>query len=435
MSVSVEVEGIKRVRGNHFRIRRDLIVTADMEIDSENKEAVFRNPRSMILHQGGKITQVCGFSKSEMEELRENIKTDGLNHPLTCRWVHRENHDQYVDPDSYENQDELSEIIRVQVVNGDRRLRCIEKLIKSKANVFSHELNDVAPAAEVYEFIDCIVLTMDPLTAFRYSYNGNDKTSPMGPTADVVNVRRWRQWGWTDEQILNVSGRKSSWLKDMDDLNQYLDETTFQSLANNEINLSIAKSLTRIENLEERLERLEQVKIEAIKRVTAKKEKLQSELEAAERRRELAEAEIAVAEHIGDDEGKAEAEEKKQRAEERRDEIEQEKGKLEVQPPKANSRDLDKTTGTSTSSEANPVELKPMTKNKLQKRWADPCAELISSQKKKDAEPIEDMDIADVRLTERLVNIIVGETTMTNAHREDVFKHLKEHKKWKERQK
>lgn len=414
------IPDIEHVRGNLFRVKLDSLVTADEEISKEEgSEAVFRNPRGMILFQGGKMSQVNGLGKQDMDEKRENIRIDGLNHPLTCRWVFADNHDKWVDPDDYEEGADPLARVRVQVVNGDLRLRCLKKLVADKAMCKDHSTGDVAPADQVYEYVLCRILPMDTETAYRYAYQGNDKSSPMGDAADVANVRQWRTWGWSDKQILTLTGKSITWLREMDQLCA-LDETTFKALAERQINKQVAKALGQLDE-KERLERLEFVKEVAQKRAANAKAKIRAELDRAKEQVELAQAQAADAEYLGDRTQREEATEKLGEVAEKLEEAETKIDKIDATPPTATTRDLNVT------NQQDDIP-KKLTEAKLRKGWLAKLDEFIGSQRKKGAEPLDGIDLEDCRFAEMLVKAILAD-----SKEQDIEKILKRHFRDKER--
>ena len=78
-AIKEKQEDTIHLHGNLYRVRLDKIHFAESGDDADI--LTFKNPRH-ILGNSSK-----GFSKEEMSELREAIRTEGLKDPLLLRWV------------------------------------------------------------------------------------------------------------------------------------------------------------------------------------------------------------------------------------------------------------------------------------------------------------------------------------------------------------
>jgi len=411
LAVAKQLDWLEHVEGNLFKVKVDAIQTADGSLDTKLTDTVFRDPRSMILHQGGKKGQVTGISKQEMDEKREDIRIRGLMDPLILRWVKNENADEWIDPAEF-HKDELPQILSVQVVDGHLRLRCIKKLRSDKAKCYNSDSGQVETAQKVYDYILCRIMVMDHETAYRYAYNGNDKSTPMGDAADVANVRQWRRFGWDDAKILQTTGHSPTWLKDMNVV-AGLDEQCFDALANKEINLAVAKVLAKVEDLEERLQLLSKAKDAASERIAKIQLKLQQDLDKADAAAEIAEAAAADADHRGDSKGKDRAQKRLEKAGKRRRRL-TDAALAAGSRRTAGSRDL----------QDGP---KKLTHAKVRKHWYDPvCLWLKEARKENPKDPLDDIDVDDARLVKKLIDA-------QNEGETDLRKVLRTHKKDKEK--
>lgn len=363
----LKLAGVKHLDRNLFRVNIDRIQLADSS--TEEDVFSFMNPRHVT-------TNPQGFSKEEMSELRESIRTLGLEHPLSLRLVETED----------------AEIL--QLVSGERRFRCISKLIKDKTSCFDPATNSWKPAAELYGAVECRINLLSDQDAFKLAFSENDRSIGIGEGATVALIRNFRREGWTDQQILEVSGKSITWLKDTDVLIG-LDEDTFTALTENTINRSAALLLAKVDDVEERLVLLDNAKNSAIERLQSMKKKLQKELAAAETKEEIAEAELVVAETLGDEDKVAEqaaiAANHTNRAKRKKQEL----ASIEETTPKATAIDIDAARKTRKRPGAQPADgtSKALTLPKLQKYWYEPLNKLITG-----VADDPEIDLDDVRL-------------------------------------
>ena len=141
MSVDKLPSGTKHLFGTMFSVRLSMIKVADGGFDPTSTELSFFNPRWTEMN--GKRFGV-GFSAQEMQDLREDIQTEGLNHPLRCRWFPYQ-HPRTTQPKG------------VQLVDGERRFRSLSLLVKENVLCFDVNTGQMRPARELYEWIECRV--------------------------------------------------------------------------------------------------------------------------------------------------------------------------------------------------------------------------------------------------------------------------------------
>lgn len=384
-------DGIEHLGGTLYRVPFKLIEIADVEPSS--KDVQFFNPRNMIAI----ITtqKPAGCDAESMASLRDKIRTQGLHNPLTCRWIVKGG--KWVP----------------QIVNGERRFRSISKLRSEKnAKAYNSMTKEYEPAAKLYEFVECRIWEMDDAEAFRVANAGNAEAVDMGEACDAAQVRYFRDRKLSDAQIMEFTGKSESWLREMDMINK-LDEKSFAALASDKINRAAALTLSKIENVEERLTRLDGAIANAEARANKMKVKIGEDIQKAEAQAAEAEAQIAAANKTGDVKKKEEGEKKKQQAATR---IEKKKQQAQSLKGKAGTGDLKKAAD----------EKRPLSHNKLQKFWVKDIAKAVKNKCKTETGEEMGFSLMDAKLAQSLVdNLFRGE--------EQIYRILKAHTRMKER--
>lgn len=374
------MDGVKHLHGNLYRVKRNLIQLAEPGFNPSEKSLKFANPRYVRTTKGKPVGK--GLAKEEMEELRNAIRTEGLENPLRLRFV------------------DGKEGSVLEVVNGERRKRNIDKLCKDNEDCYDPASEEIKKAGVLYDSIDCRINRMDDRTAFKYSFSDGERAIDIGEAATVSFVRHLRRCGEDNESIVELTGKSITWVKETDELIA-LDNKTFEALNSEEINRKVALSLAEIANTKERLAKLAQVKQSAIIRLEKLQEKIDEEVEKAEDQQEIARAEKREAEITGGD--TEAAEEVETEAKKKVTKKKKEQKKVSQRKPKATGKDLGEDERT------------PLTRSKIEKSWYEPLPAII---RKRD----EEIDVEDARLAKLLCEgIFKGER--------DVLKLLKQHKK------
>lgn len=387
----IEMDGVVHLYGNLYRCRLDMIHFAD-----NPEKGAFKNPRLMLAGSKPK-----GFSKEEMSEIRESIRTEGLENPMILRPI------------------EVEGKTILQLISGERRTRCCQKLVKDDVDCYNPATGKYVKASDLYEYVDVRINRLDDRAAWKSAFSSNDKAIDIGDGATIAMIREGRNAGWTDDDILEITGKSISWLRDTDVLCG-LDEETFSALTNEKINRSVALEFAKIEDVNERLEVLKSAIDFAAQRLEEIKKKLSKAAAKAEDKLELVEAQKAAAELEGDTNSQEKAKAKAAKLAAR---VSKKKKEAEDESTKVNSKDLQKARSSVSKSGTSQAgsDAKALTRNKLQKSWYAPCIAHIKS-----AEESEDFDSEDARLVALLLeNIEKGN--------EDIFKILKHHKKMKDK--
>jgi len=391
-------DGAIHLHGNLYRVPVGEIKFADGE-DTNSGILEFSNPRHVL---GGNSK---GFSKEEMAELREAIRTEGLKDPILLRTV----------PSSD------GEGTTLQVVDGERRTRSLQKLVSDNVQCFDPSEEEWKPAKEMYEFVDVRINNMSDQMAFKYAFSGNERAIGIGDGATAALIRSFRNADWTDEQIMEVTGKSATWLRDTDVLID-LDDKTFEALSDNTINRTAALHLAKMEDVEERLGLLEKAKNFAADRLKEVKKKIIKEIESTESKLEMAKAEKVEAEFKNDEDGQLAASKKEETLKIKSSSKRKEKEKIEESNPKVTAKDIVQ----AKKSDSGGSERIALTRAKIEKNWFQPIVAIIKADGcDEEGEPIE-IDLEDARLVKILCEQIEkGEL--------DIVKILKSHLKAKEK--
>lgn len=392
---AIEIDGIEHIHSNLYHVSPDDIQYAEAP-DYESSDLTFYNPRHTVDSNGKSVA--IGLAKKEMDELYSSIKEEGLHHPLCLR---------------LEDDDTL------RLISGERRLRIISKMIKKDEKVFNPATEKMEPASEVYAFIECRIVKCDIKKAWRQAYSVNAQSVGIGPGATVAFVRHLRKANYKDQEVLDIVKHQKSWLRDTDLLIEKLDEKTFDALINNEIRRSVALALAGIEDLEQRLERLEHAKKAHDKRIASIKMQVVEKAKKAATKKEIAEAAEADALLRDDDEAAEEAAADIAAAEAEAAAAEEELDELESNKLPAATQDL--------KSEDGP---KPLSRVKIGKFLHTPATELIKSGIEEHDGSI---DLEDIQLVKLVTAQIEKPTLVDGEGRPDLLKILKHHMKNKTR--
>lgn len=391
-------EGISHLHGDLYLVHHSLIEYADNGFDLDGGELIFQNPRHISSGTDGK-PMGSGFSKAEMDELRESLRTEGMKNPLSTRWL----------PDHK----------KVQIVDGERRKRSLDKLRKDKSEVYVPSTGQYAPAVDHYDFIECRIEEMSEETALKHSISMTERSRSFGEGALVLIVRHLRNCGKDDNSILEIMGKSPSWLKQSDDILS-LDNKTFQAFCGDKINRTVALQLISIPDVSKRIKLLGKATEIAKQRISEELKKIDEQLEQAESEFEEAEAEGVVAKVLGTEVDKKRANKKVKVA---RDKVaKKKKSKTEVEEKttaKVIGGDLQKA-AKEEGLEGNEVRPKSLTGVKVKKHYIDILVSVINSGLKDEEGNEMEFDIEDLHLAKTVCEFIYnGE--------KDVFKAVKQH--------
>lgn len=266
------------------------------------------NPR----REGAEPDKGAGLGKTDMEELLTDIKEEGLMSPLICRWVVKDGN------------------LIIQVLDGERRWRCLDKLLSTSEKVWCRGQKKWRPATEVYKTVPCRIVTGNDKEALKIAFMVSDRSISWGEAAVAKLIRRLRNCGCDDEEILDTTKKSAQWLREQDRICA-LDDLTFSYLTDGKINRAFALRLTEIADLDRRHAHLRAAYDDAVECYKEEVQKADEDLEKAVEKEEYAEAELDEAKAKGQD--TAEAETKLEEAQERTTQKRQ--ARVSVPRPKA----------------------------------------------------------------------------------------------------
>lgn len=311
-------DDVIHLHGNLYRARRTRIKLAKSGLSVEDGRLVYGNPRWFV-NKDGEL-EARGTESSKMEELRSSIQSSGLDNPIRLRPVEGDD-------------------CHLEVVNGERRFRCIENLCESKQMCHDSSVGGMAPAPQVYEWIDCRIEVMDDKAALGVALKTNETSEVIGDLASLQVVKALREAGYDDQEVLKATGKSFSWLRETDRI-MGLDEVCLDHFQKDQITRKAAIQLALVANAEERLSLLERIVEVARGRKESRLKNLDRIVESAEMEGEVADAASHLAALDGEDKKSKDLAAKSGRAKEKADKARKEREKVASKPAKADAKDL-----------------------------------------------------------------------------------------------
>ena len=264
------------------------IVGIAKELSDKEKKFRFFNPRHLGQYASDKDGKTeaffgQGFGKDEMKELMTNIIDKGLEYPLLCYFILE------------------GETIKVRVHDGERRYRCLDRMINKDVKVWSRQQKQFASAKEVYEKVICRIDNMTEEEAFMQACAISETAVKWGDGANARLVKTLYDQGKKDEEICKILNKSKQWLAETCRLNE-LDEFCFNFLLANKINRKVALDLVTIKDVDSRQQWLKEAWKDAIETHETVNTKNDKVLEKAESAEELAEAVLEEAKLKGESE-------------------------------------------------------------------------------------------------------------------------------------
>ncbi len=253
----------------------------------EDKEFHFFNPRHLgqyeMTKDGDKV-EVCfgqGFGKDEMRELMTDLIQNGVAYPLQG----------YFCP--------VGSKLKVRVHDGERRYRCLERMIDKDMQVWSRLQKQFAPAKEVYRQVLCRVEIMTEEEAFMRACAISETSVKWGDGANARLVKMLYAKGKSDEEICKMLNKSKPWLAETCTLNE-LDDFCFNFLLAGNLNRKAALDLAKVKDVKARQTWLAAAWKDALAQHAALEAKNNQMLEKAEVNEELAQAEVEEAKEKGE---------------------------------------------------------------------------------------------------------------------------------------
>ena len=225
---------IEHVNNDVYLIDINAITFAENGFDLNSDQLKFGNPRYFF--QDGKMAARGLLNDDEMGRLRETIRTQGLKNLPQLRIINKAAKTYF------------------EIVDGERRIRSVLKLLNEKAEVYDPAENKYVPASEKYSKLMVHIEEMDDKTAISRAFCSNDRAVAIGEAATVMMVKKLRICNVSDEEICNITGLSMAWLRETEKLIN-LDDVTFMALSSEKINRTLALKLSDLQG-EDRLEKL-----------------------------------------------------------------------------------------------------------------------------------------------------------------------------------
>lgn len=257
------------------------------EMSDKEKRFRFFNPRHLGQYEIDKNDKVevvlgQGFNKDEMGELMTDIIQNGQAYPIQGYF--------FVLEDG---------VIKVRVNDGERRYRCLERMIDKDMKVWSRQHKQFMPAKEVYARVLCRVEIMTEEEAFIRAIALSETAVKWGDGANARLVKTLYIQGKTDDEICKLLNKSKPWLAETCTLNE-LDDYCFNFILSGNINRKVALDLARVKDTSVRQTWLAEAWKDALINHAALQVKNEQLLEKAETNQELKEAEVEEAKSKGE---------------------------------------------------------------------------------------------------------------------------------------
>jgi hypothetical protein len=151
--------------------------------------------------------------------------------------------------------------------------------------------------------------------AWKVAWRSNDTAKAIGENATAALVKFWRQKGYDDTMILQITNRTSQWLRQMDILGN-LDTKSFDAYAKGLLSLRVALQLSQVRDINLRQQLLDETLADAQHDQQAWVDRQKKIIDRMADKVETAEANLAAAEIMGSPESQEIAKKEVAKAEE-----------------------------------------------------------------------------------------------------------------------
>lgn len=254
------------------------------ELTSDEKFRFF-NPRHLGQYEIDNNKKVesflgQGFDKETMTILMADIVANGMEYPFIAYFIIEKGQ------------------IKVRINDGERRWRCLDRIIEKNEKVWCRQHEQFLPAKEVYAKVICRVKCMTEEEAMKRACMVSETAVKWGDGALARLVQAFYKKGKTDEEICAILSKSKNWLAETASLND-LDEYCFSFLLSNKINRKVALDLVKIKDVKTRQTWLSEAWKNALEehaKLQIKNEKL---LENAETNQDVKDSEVEEAKTKG----------------------------------------------------------------------------------------------------------------------------------------
>jgi ParB-like chromosome segregation protein Spo0J len=191
--------------------------------DRDDPDSIFFNPRSADSE---------AFSEESMQELEDSIRLDGLIETPTVR-TQTHNGEPYP----------KGNVVKVQAVAGERRIRCIKRLVEKKKSCYDQKTGKMMPAEKLYKFLPCTVYhNIDDDTALRLAVTENDpsKRRPLSTREEIDLVERLLGKGLSQDRVVKVLSSNPTWVCQTANFRKELPPKAFQALISGRLARNVA---------------------------------------------------------------------------------------------------------------------------------------------------------------------------------------------------
>lgn len=233
----------------------------------------FFNPRIL----DSKNRENYGFSKEEIENLKNSIKSKGLMENFHVNSID----DEYV------------------LIDGHRRHEAISQLIAEDALCYDRHTNKYVHAKEIYsEIVVVLHRGLNPAQCFSRAFESDSNKISFGENATIRFIDYCVNFNMSENKIIEMCGRSISWFRYATKLLQKVNEDSEikNALLDGRINATAANSLMDIADVEERqrvfetaLQKAEQDYAEKVKKQDLAISNTKRKLKKAEKKKEEAE--------------------------------------------------------------------------------------------------------------------------------------------------
>jgi ParB-like chromosome segregation protein Spo0J len=218
--------------------------------EGHDSEQLFYNPRDLD-----------SMDSEGMLSLRDSIAKSGLHTPLTVRAITSDTSDS-------------GEIIHIDLVAGERRLRSLFKLYEDNEEVYDWRTKERKPARQVYAYVPCEVwYNISDEEALSLAWMENFERQPLTVQEEIHLVERLIRRGLRQEEIAVRLNTNVTWVSQTYNFRRELPQGGFERLLNGRLSRHVAVQLLSFhkedrENLLCETIRIEQEETEAAKKKT-----------------------------------------------------------------------------------------------------------------------------------------------------------------------
>lgn len=277
--------GIKNVSPNNYRVDIDLIVEEKTSEDHEKKGMTFHNPRYLSETFDN---SAIGCSVSEMDSLKSSIQEHGLFMPLIGRIKQN----------------------KVSLINGHRRFRAIQELVKDNDLCYDPSTGKNVPASELYKEIDIKIFNnVNEMDCYMLAFAEDKSKVKFGAGIEYKFVQYCVENKIEDNDIVKMTGNNQKWLDGVKTLIKKLenDYEILDALFSNKMNLSAAKKIAEHDDQGKRMSVFKEALVIADGETAQKKQKQERSLNSTKKKLQSAIAEKVIASHMGDEDAEKSA--------------------------------------------------------------------------------------------------------------------------------